>query len=81
VELRIQRFADGPPVGMHSMVNILDFPGEPALVYLETDYVIEEVSNAESVNSYIQSFGRAVDAALEPVDTAAFLKDLAEQLE
>jgi transcriptional regulator with XRE-family HTH domain len=81
VELRIQRFADGPPVGMHSMVNILDFPGELALVYLETDYVIEEVSNAESVNSYIQSFGRAVDAALEPVDTAAFLKDLAEQLE
>ena len=43
--------------------------------------MIEEVSNAESVNSYIQSFGRAVDAALEPVDTAAFLKDLAEQLE
>jgi Domain of unknown function (DUF5753) len=81
VELRIQRFADGPPVGMHSMVNILDFPGEPALVYLETDYVIEEVSNTESVNSYIQSFGRAVDAALEPVDTAAFLKDQAEQLE
>jgi hypothetical protein len=63
------------------MVNILDFPGEPALVYLETDYAIEEVSNSESVNSYIQSFGRAVDAALEPVDTAAFLGDLAEQLE
>jgi hypothetical protein len=81
VELRIQRFADGPPVGMHSMVNILDFPGEPALVYLETDYAIEEVSNTESVNSYIQSFGRAADGALEPVDTAAFLKDLAEQLE
>jgi transcriptional regulator with XRE-family HTH domain len=81
VELRIQRFADGPPVGMHSMVNILDFPGEPALVYLETDYAIEEVSSTESVNSYIQSFGRAADAALEPVDTAAFLKDLAEQLE
>jgi transcriptional regulator with XRE-family HTH domain len=81
VELRIQRFADGPPVGMHSMVNILDFPGDPALVYLETDYEIEEVNSAESVSSYIQSFGRAVDAALEPVDTTAFLKDLAEQLE
>jgi hypothetical protein len=39
------------------------------------------VSNTESVDSYIQSFGRAVDAALEPVDTAAFLKDQAEQLE
>src|SRR5260370_1146186 len=80
VELRIQRFADGPPVGMHSMVNILDFPGEPALVYLETDYVIEEVTNTESENSYIQSFGRAVDAALDPPDTPPFLNTQAEQL-
>src|SRR5260370_13490388 len=49
--LRIQRFAHGPPVGMHSMVHILDFPGEPAPVCLETDYVIQEVSHNGSADS------------------------------
>ena len=82
VELRIQRFIDGPPTGMHSMVNIFDLPdGEPSLVYLETDYAIEEVSSPESVSNYIQSFGRASDAALEPADTTAYLNQLLEQLE
>ena len=82
VELRIQRFADGPPVGMHSMVNIFDLPqGEQSLVYLETDYAIEEVSSTDSVNSYIQSFARASDSSLEPADTTAYLIQLAEQLE
>ncbi len=82
VELRIQRFADGPPTGMHSMVNIFDLPeGEPSIVYLETDYAIEEVTSPESVNNYVQSFARAGDAALEPDDTTAYLKQLAEQLE
>jgi hypothetical protein len=82
VELRIQRFVDGPYPGMHSMINILGFPaGEPDLVYMETDYAIEEVSSAESVNTYVQAFGRASEAALEPADTAVFLRQLAEQLE
>jgi hypothetical protein len=82
VELRIQRFADGPPTGMHSMVNIFDLVhGEQSLVYLETDYAIEEVSNADSVDSYIQSFARASDASLESADTTAYLIQLAEQLE
>jgi Domain of unknown function (DUF5753) len=82
VELRIQRFIDGPYPGMHSMINIFGFPDdEPNLVYMETDYAIEEVSSAESVNTYVQAFGRASDGALEPADTAAFLRQLAEQLE
>jgi len=82
IELRIQRFADGPPTGMHSMVNIFDLPeGEPSIVYLETDYAIEEVTTPESVSNYVQSFARASDAALEPDDTTAYLKQLAEQLE
>ncbi len=82
VELRIQRFIDGPYPGMHSMINIFGFPdGEPDLVYMETDYAIEEVSSAESVNTYVQAFGRASDGALEPADTAVFLRQLAEQLE
>jgi hypothetical protein len=82
VELRIQRFIDGAYPGMHCMINIFGFPdGEPSLVYMETDYAIEEVSSAESVTTYEQAFGRASDGALEPADTAVFLRQLAEKLE
>jgi hypothetical protein len=82
VELRIQRFADGPPTGMHSMVNIFDLPGDDSrLVYLETDVAIHEVSKREEVESYFEGFRRAQEAALEPGDTTAYLKYLAEQLE
>jgi transcriptional regulator with XRE-family HTH domain len=82
VELRIQRFADGPPTGMHSMVNIFDLPAdESRLVYLETDVAIHEVSKKEEVDSYLEGFRRAQDAALEPGDTTAYLRYLAEQLE
>jgi len=82
VELRIQRFTDGPYPGMHSMINIFGYPdGEPSLVFMETDYAIEEVSSAESVSAYEEAFSRARDGALEPTDTAAFLRQLAEQLE
>lgn len=82
VELRIQRFDDGPVTGIYSMVHILGFPGgEPPLVYVETDYSIEEVSEPESVDGYIQSFERACDAALEPGDTTAYLDHLARRME
>ena len=67
---------------MHSMVNIFDLPGEESrLVYLETDVAIHEVSKREEVESYVHGFSRAQDAALEPGDTTAYLKYLAEQLE
>lgn len=82
VRLHIQRFADGPPTGMHSMVNIFDLPeGEPSVVYIESDYAIEEVTSPEAVSNYVESFARASDAALEPDDTTAYLMQLAEQLE
>jgi transcriptional regulator with XRE-family HTH domain len=82
VELRIQRFADGPYPGMLSMINIFGFPdAEPSLVFMETDYAVEEVSSADSVNAYEEAFSRARDGALEPTDTTAFLRQLAEQME
>jgi Domain of unknown function (DUF5753)/Helix-turn-helix domain len=82
VELRIQRFADGPPLGLLSPVNIFDFPGdEPSLVYTETDAAIQEVSNASQVSTYGESFKRALDGALEPLDTRSYLEHLADQLE
>lgn len=82
VELRVQRFEDGPPSGAHSMVNIFGFAGEgPDLVFVETDYVIEEVSKRELVQGYVQSFDHACDGALDPRDTVAYLERLADRLE
>jgi hypothetical protein len=82
VRLHLQRFADGPPQGMFSPLNIFDLPdGEPSLVYTETDYAIQEVVSAEEVTTYIAAFDRAVDAALEPAETATYLRQLSEQLE
>ncbi|MGH3247347.1 MAG: helix-turn-helix domain-containing protein [Trebonia sp.] len=81
IELRIQRFDDGPPTGL-SMVNILGFPGaEPPIVFVETDYSVEEVSAPDAVQGYIQSFDRACDAALEPGDTTVYLETLAKRME
>lgn len=82
VELRLQLFEDGPPTSLCSMVNIFGFPDdEPPLVFVETDYSIEEVSKPESVDGYIKSFERACDAALEPEDTTVFLENFAQRME
>ena len=82
IELRIQRFRDGPPRGVHSMVNIFDLPDEePSLVYVENDVTIEEVSKPDEVANYIHDFARASDGSLVTADTMAYLKELAEQLE
>jgi len=82
VDLRIQRFEDGPPAGMHSMINIFGFrDDEPDLVFVETDYSIEEVSKPDSVKRYMESFERASDAALEPIDTTGYLERLARRME
>jgi Domain of unknown function (DUF5753)/Helix-turn-helix domain len=82
LDLRIQRFEDGPPAGIVSMVNIFGFrDDEPSLVFLETDYAIEEVSKRDSVDRYTESFERASDAALEPADTTGYLEHLARRME
>jgi transcriptional regulator with XRE-family HTH domain len=82
IDLRIQRFEDGPPQGMFSPVNIFDMPGEePGIVFTETDTAIQEVSQPELVDSYGHTFDRAGEAALEPHDTTAYLRFLAQRLE
>jgi transcriptional regulator with XRE-family HTH domain len=82
VDLRIQRFDDGPPAGIYSMVNIFGFPGdESPLVFEETDYSVAEVSDPESVTGYIRSFERACEAALDPGETTVYLEKLAERVE
>src|ERR1700744_1090792 len=82
VQLRIQRFVDGPPTGGFSMVNLFGVDGQaPSLVFVETDYAIEEVNKRDAVNGYVQSFGRAADGALDPGDTVDYLEHLATQLE
>jgi hypothetical protein len=82
VELRIQRFADGPHRGLWSMIDIFDFEGdEPSVVYLESDIAIQEVNTDDEVMAYVEGFSRSRDSALEPADTTQYLKYLAEQLE
>jgi hypothetical protein len=82
IDLRIQRFEDGPPQGMFSPVNIFDLPdGEPSIVFTETDTAIQEVSQPELVDSYSHTFDRASEAALEPSDTTSYLRFLAQRLE
>ncbi|HEX6930499.1 MAG TPA: helix-turn-helix transcriptional regulator [Streptosporangiaceae bacterium] len=82
VHLHLQRFADGPPPGLFSAVQIFDYDGgEQSLVFTEHDHGIQEVSDAEYMNNYIEAFDRAVDVALEPRDTAVYLKQLSERLE
>jgi hypothetical protein len=82
IEVRVQRFEDGPPSGAFSMVNLFGFDGQdPSLVFVETDYSVEEVSKRDAVNGYVQSFSRACDGALDPGDTVTYLEHLASQLE
>ncbi|HEY7430185.1 MAG TPA: helix-turn-helix transcriptional regulator [Streptosporangiaceae bacterium] len=82
VRLRIQRFADGLPRGVFTSASIFDFAdSEPSLVFTETDYALLEVSDQEEVRSYIDAFGLAADAALDPADTTTYLRYLAEELE
>lgn len=82
VRLYLQRFIDGPPPGLFSAVHVFDYAGAGmSLAFTETDHGVQEVSDGEYVNSYIEAFDRAVDAALEPRDTAPYLKQLAERLE
>jgi hypothetical protein len=81
-DLRIQRFTDGPPPGLSSAINIFDFAeGEPSIAFTETDFAVVEVSEPDQVGRYVQSFEKAVDGALEPSDTAIYLRQLADQLE
>ncbi|HEY2578721.1 MAG TPA: helix-turn-helix transcriptional regulator [Streptosporangiaceae bacterium] len=82
VELHIQRFADGPVAGLVSPINIFDLPeGEPTMVFTETDYTMEEVTKPARVDAYARSFALAVDASLEPHNTALYLSEIAEKLE
>jgi len=83
VELRMLRFADGPHPGMISPVNIFDFPDDedPSVVYLENDTGIQEVTRAEDVQAYKQTFARIRDAALAAAATRNHLDQLSETQE
>jgi len=82
IDLRIQRFSDGPPRGLMAPINVMDFPGdEPSIAFTETDFGIQEVAGTDQVTTYSQSFERGVDGALEADDTAMYLRQLAHQLE
>lgn len=82
IDMRIQRFEDGPPQGMFSPVNIFDLPdGEPSIVFTETDTEIQEVDQPSLVATYSRTFDRLRESALEPLDTTGYLRFLAQRLE
>jgi transcriptional regulator with XRE-family HTH domain len=83
VELRLLRFAGGPHPGMISPVNIFDFPDDedPSVVYLENDTGIQEVTKADDVAAYQQTFARIRDAALPPAATRTHLDTLSQTQE
>ncbi|HEY8458179.1 MAG TPA: helix-turn-helix transcriptional regulator [Actinopolymorphaceae bacterium] len=82
IELRLLRFADGPHPGMTGPIHIFDFPNdEPSVVYIETDFAVQEVTKPKDINGYKKIFEQARAAALEPAATAAYLKELAEKVE
>ena len=83
VELRMLSFATGPHPGMSSLIDIFDFPDDddPSVVYLENDTAIQEVTKADEVRAYKDTFARIRDAALTPAATTAHLDTLTETLE
>lgn len=83
VELRLLRFADGPHPGMSSLVNIFEFPDddEPAVLYLENDTDLQEVTKPAEVDAYRATFARIREAALAPAATRTYLDTLSQNLE
>jgi transcriptional regulator with XRE-family HTH domain len=83
IELRLLRFADGPHPGMSSLINIFDFPDDedPSVVYLENDTGIQEVTRADDVEAYKQTFARIRDAALAAAATRTHLHKLSQTQE
>jgi transcriptional regulator with XRE-family HTH domain len=83
IELRLLRFADGPHPGMSSLINIFDFPDDedPSVVYLENDTGIQEVTRADDVEAYKQTFARIRDSALASAATRTHLHKLSQTQE
>ncbi|MFI5068319.1 MAG: Scr1 family TA system antitoxin-like transcriptional regulator, partial [Streptosporangiales bacterium] len=69
--------------GMSSVIHIFDFPDDddPSVVYLENDTAIQEVTRAEEVRAYKDTFARIRDAALTPAATTTHLDTLTKTLE
>lgn len=82
VELRLLRYSDGLHPGMSSLISIFDFPGdEPAMVFLENDVAIQEVSDGKQVDAYVRTFERIREAALDADATTEYLKQLVTTME
>ncbi|TCB91620.1 XRE family transcriptional regulator [Micromonospora zingiberis] len=81
VEVRLLRFADGLHPGISGMINIFSYPDDPALVFMETDTTIRELSDLEDARMHMLLFNEIRDAALSPAKTTKHLTMLAETLE
>lgn len=82
IELRMVRFEDGPPFGANGPINIFDFPGdEPSIVFAETEFTIQEVTDPDDVENYKSTFEHLRKRAAEPGVTITHLRRLAKQME
>jgi hypothetical protein len=62
-------------------INIFHFDGdEPPVVFLETDFAVQQVTSRAEIAAYIQTFDRIREAALDPAATTAHLERLADKL-
>ena len=68
---------------MSSLIDIFDFPDDedPSVVYLENDTGIQEVTKADEVRAYKDTFARIRDAALTPAATTTYLDTLTQTQE
>lgn len=81
VELRLLRCDDGLHPGMCAPINIFDFPdGQPPVVFLETDFAVQEVTSRKDTDAYIETFASIRTAALDAPATTAYLKQLASSV-
>lgn len=81
VELRMLRFSGGPHPGMSSLINVFDFPDDTdaAVVYLENDTAMQEVTRPDDIAAYQETFARIRQAALPAAATRSYLDELATQ--
>jgi transcriptional regulator with XRE-family HTH domain len=82
VDLRLLRFEDGHHPGMSSLIDLFDFADDqdPSMVYLENDTALQEVTHADDVRAYTDTFAGIRAAALIPAATRSHLERLSDSL-
>lgn len=83
VDMRLLPFAGGPYPGMSALINIFEFPSDedPPVVFCELEPALQQVTSPDEVEGYLALFGQIRDAALTPIATTIYLRNLAGKIE